>query len=52
VATLIEAFSAVLLSFGSYLILRTLWKLDVPPVRAVARRQPRPEPAPEIRRAA
>jgi len=51
VATLIEAFSAVLLSVGSYLILRTLWKLDAPPVRAVARPK-RPEPAPEIRRAA
>jgi hypothetical protein len=51
VATLIEAFSAVLLSFGSYVILRTLWKLDVPLARAVvppARR----EPAPDVRKAA
>ncbi len=28
--TLIEAFSAVLLSLGSLLILRTLWRLDAP----------------------
>jgi len=52
VATLIQPFSAVLLSLGSFLILRTLWKLDVPPVRAVARPKRRPEPAPEIQRAA
>ncbi len=49
-ATLIEAFSAVLLSLGSYLILRTLWKLDARPLRAVA--PDRREPAPEFRRAA
>jgi hypothetical protein len=51
VATLIEAVSAVLLSVGSFLILRTLWKLDVPPVRAVPRRKSS-EPSPEFRRAA
>jgi hypothetical protein len=51
VATLIEAFSAVLLSLGSFLILRTLWKLDAPAVRAVSRPKPS-EPAPEFRRAA
>ena len=39
VATLIEAFSAVLLSLGSYMILRTLWKLDIPPSRAVGVRR-------------
>jgi hypothetical protein len=51
VTTLIEAFSAVLLSLGSFLILRTLWKLDVPPKRAVAP-PGRREPATEFRRAA
>jgi hypothetical protein len=51
VATLIEAFSAVLLTLGSFLILRTLWKLDVPSVRAVSRSKPS-KPAPEFRRAA
>jgi hypothetical protein len=51
VATLIEAFSAVLLSLGSYMILRTLWKLDVPPRRAAASPNRR-EPAPEYPRAA
>ena len=50
-ATLIEAFSAVLLSLGSYMILRTLWKLDVPPVRAVAP-SGRREAATNLRRAA
>jgi hypothetical protein len=51
VATLIEAFSAVLLSLGSFLILRTLWKLDVSRPRAVSP-PGRREPAPELRRAA
>ena len=50
-ATLIEAFSAVLLSFGSYLILRTLWKLDASRPRAVSPPGQR-EPAPEYRQAA
>jgi hypothetical protein len=50
VTTLIEAFSAVLLSLGSFLIMRTLWRLDAPSVRAV--RSHRPAQAPEYRRAA
>ncbi len=48
--TLIEAFSAVLLSLGSVLILRTLWRIDVPPKRAVPTR--RPSEAPEYKKAA
>jgi len=51
VTTLIEAFSAVLLSLGSFLIMRTLWRMDAPPARAAAPRHRR-EPAPEYRRAA
>lgn len=49
--TLIEAFSAVLLSLGSFLILRTLWRIDVPPARAAAAPRRR-EPGPEYRQAA